>query len=106
MSAYVFHFGGGASSSDARAKDKETPYHFIEVMACRGGCVGGGGQPYGATDEIRQKRAAGIYRDDEKSVFRCSHDNPMVKKLYEDYLGAPLGKRSHHLLHTGYKIRS
>ena len=90
---------------DARAKGKETPYHFIEVMACRGGCVGGGGQPYGATDEIRRQRAAGIYRDDEKSEFRCSHENPMVQKLYADFLGAPLGKKSHQLLHTGYSKR-
>ena len=90
---------------DARAKGKETPYHFIEVMACRGGCVGGGGQPYGATDEIRKQRAAGIYRDDEKSAFRCSHENPMVQKLYADFLGAPLGKKSHQLLHTGYSKR-
>ena len=90
---------------DARAKGKEPPYHFIEVMACRGGCVGGGGQPYGATDEIRKQRAAGIYRDDEKSAFRCSHENPMVQKLYADFLGAPLGKKSHQLLHTGYSKR-
>ena len=89
----------------AREKGKETPYHFIEVMACRGGCVGGGGQPYGATDEIRRQRAAGIYRDDEKSAFRCSHENPMVQKLYADFLGAPLGKKSHQLLHTGYSKR-
>ena len=89
----------------ARAKGQETPYHFIEVMACRGGCVGGGGQPYGATDEIRKQRAAGIYRDDEKSAFRCSHENPMVQKLYADFLGAPLGKKSHQLLHTGYSKR-
>ena len=90
---------------DARAKGKETPYHFIEVMACRGGCVGGGGQPYGATDEIRKQRAAGLYSDDEKSAFRCSHENPMVQKLYADFLGAPLGKKSHQLLHTGYSKR-
>ena len=89
----------------ARAKGQETPYHFIEVMACRGGCVGGGGQPYGATDEIRRQRAAGIYRDDEKSAHRCSHENPMVQKLYADFLGAPLGKKSHQLLHTGYSKR-
>ena len=89
----------------AREKGKETPYHFIEVMACRGGCVGGGGQPYGATDEIRRQRAAGIYRDDEKSTHRCSHENPMVQKLYADFLGAPLGKKSHQLLHTGYSKR-
>ena len=89
----------------AREKGQETPFHFIEVMACRGGCVGGGGQPYGATDEIRKQRAAGIYRDDEKSAFRCSHENPMVQKLYADFLGAPLGKKSHQLLHTGYSKR-
>ncbi|MGD9780790.1 MAG: NADH-dependent [FeFe] hydrogenase, group A6 [Kiritimatiellia bacterium] len=90
---------------DARAKGKETPYHFIEVMACRGGCVGGGGQPYGATDEIRKQRAAGLYRDDEKSAQRCSHENPMIQKLYAEFLGAPLGKKSHQLLHTGYNKR-
>jgi len=89
----------------ARKKGAETPYHFIEVMACRGGCVGGGGQPYGATDEIRAQRAAGIYRDDEKSEFRCSHENPMIQKLYKDFLGAPLGHKSHELLHTGYRPR-
>jgi NADH-quinone oxidoreductase subunit G len=89
----------------ARKKGQETPYHFIEVMACRGGCVGGGGQPYGATDEIRARRAAGIYRDDEKSAFRCSHENPMIKKLYRDFLGTPLGRKSHELLHTGYHVR-
>ena len=54
----------------AREAGEETPYHFIEVMACRGGCVGGGGQPYGATDTIRRQRAAGLYRDDEKSAQR------------------------------------
>lgn len=89
----------------ARAAGKETPYHFIEVMACRGGCVGGGGQPYGATDKIRRQRAAGIYRDDEKSAQRCSHENPMIQKLYADYLGAPLSKKSHQLLHTHYQQR-
>jgi len=89
----------------ARKKGKKTPYHFIEVMACRGGCVGGGGQPYGATDEIRRQRAAGIYRDDEKSEFRCSYESPMIKQIYTDFLGAPLGKKSHQLLHTGYSKR-
>lgn len=89
----------------ARAAGQETPYHFIEVMACRGGCVGGGGQPYGATDKIRRQRAAGIYRDDEKSAQRCSHENPMIQKLYDDFLGQPLGEKSHQLLHTGYYQR-
>ena len=90
---------------DAKAKGKEPPYHFIEVMACRGGCIGGGGQPYGATDEIRKKRLAGIYKDDTNSKIRCSHHNPAVKKLYEEFLGKPLSHKSHELLHTHYTPR-
>jgi iron-only hydrogenase group A len=90
---------------DALKKGEKSPYDFIEVMACRGGCVGGGGQPYGATDEIRAKRAAGLYKDDEKSVKRCSHDNPEIKKIYEEFLGKPLSEKSHHLLHTHYTPR-
>lgn len=77
-------------------------YDFIEIMACRGGCVSGGGQPYGCDDEIRAERSAGLYSDDEKSVKRCSHQNPSIKKLYEEYLGEPLSEKSHHLLHTSY----
>ncbi len=90
---------------EAKAKGKEMPYHFIEVMACRGGCVGGGGQPYGATDEIRMKRAKGIYTDDKNQEYRCSHENPFIKKLYDEYLGKPLSEKSHKLLHTHYKPR-
>jgi len=89
----------------AKEAGEETPYHFIEVMACRGGCIGGGGQPHGATDEIRAKRTAGIYSDDEKSVRRCSHHNPMITKIYEDFLGEPMSHKAHELLHTGYKER-
>ena len=81
------------------------PYHFIEVMACRGGCVGGGGQPYGATDEIRMKRAKGIYKDDVQSKLRCSHHNVHIKKLYDEFLEHPLSEKSHHLLHTHYQER-
>ncbi|MFA5689899.1 MAG: NADH-dependent [FeFe] hydrogenase, group A6 [Kiritimatiellales bacterium] len=90
---------------DTQKAGKEPPFHFIEVMACRGGCVGGGGQPHGATDEIRKKRTAGIYTDDEKSVQRCSHHNPMIKKIYADFLGKPLGHKAHELLHTHYQER-
>ncbi len=90
---------------EALAKGKEPPYHFIEVMACRGGCVGGGGQPYGATDEIRKKRAQGLYTDDEKSEYRSSHQNPYIKQLYNEFLEAPLSKTSHKYLHTTYKPR-
>ena len=90
---------------DAQKAGKEPPFHFIEVMACRGGCIGGGGQPHGATDEIRKKRTAGIYSDDEKSARRCSHHNPMITKIYEDFLGKPLSHKAHELLHTDYKQR-
>jgi len=89
----------------AQKAGKEPAYHFIEVMACPGGCVGGGGQPYGVTDEFRHKRADGIYRDDQQQKFRCSHENPHVKALYGEFLGKPLSHKSHELLHTKYKAR-
>lgn len=90
---------------EAKEKGEELPWHFIEVMACRGGCIGGGGQPHGATDEVRKQRTAGLYSDDEKSVQRCSHHNPMITKIYEDFLGEPLGHKAHELLHTTYQER-
>ncbi|MDR1180063.1 MAG: [FeFe] hydrogenase, group A [Spirochaetales bacterium] len=90
---------------EAREKKTPMPYQFIEVMACRGGCIGGGGQPYGATDEIRKKRLAGMYQDDTKSTIRCSHNNPAIKKLYEEFLEKPLSHKSHELLHTHYTPR-
>jgi NADH-quinone oxidoreductase subunit G len=89
----------------AKKNNQELPYHFIEVMACLGGCVGGGGQPYGVTDELRVKRASGLYRDDRDKQLRCSHDNPGVKKLYEEFLGKPLSEKSEHICHTRYKGR-
>ena len=89
----------------AREQGLEPPYHFIEVMACRGGCVAGGGQPYATTDDIRAKRIAGLYTDDEKSVYRCSHNNPEIKQIYADFLEKPLSEKSHHLLHTTYTER-
>jgi len=89
----------------AREQGKELPYHFIEVMACPGGCVGGGGQPYGVTDEVRTLRAQGLYADDEARTLRFSHENPQVQQLYKDFLGKPLSEKSHKLLHTKYKPR-
>ena len=89
----------------AKAEGKETPWHFIEVMACRGGCIGGGGQPYGCTDEVRKLRIRGIYDDDEQSTYRCSHHNPLIKQVYKDFLGEPCGHKSHELLHTHYESK-
>jgi len=90
---------------EAKAKGEETPWHFIEVMACRGGCVGGGGQPYGVTDQIREKRSSGLYQDDRNSTIRCSHHNTEVRKLYDKFLGEPNSKIAHKYLHTHYKPR-
>ncbi len=86
----------------AIAQKKEPPYHFIEVMACLGGCVGGGGQPYGVTDNLRIKRAQGLYQEDQDKKIRSSHENPFICKLYDEFLGKPLGEKSHKLLHTRY----
>nr|WP_319573522.1 NADH-dependent [FeFe] hydrogenase, group A6 [uncultured Draconibacterium sp.] len=80
-------------------------YHFIEFMACPGGCLGGGGQPIPTNPEIRQKRAEAIYAEDEDLPIRKSHENPEIKKLYKDFLKEPLGEVSHHLLHTKYTQR-
>jgi len=80
-------------------------YDFIEVMACRGGCISGGGQPLGVTDEVRLARTKGIYSDDEKSTLRMSHLNPQVQKAYDDFLGAPLSEKAHKLLHNHYHAR-
>lgn len=89
----------------AAAAGEEMPYHFIEVMACRGGCIGGGGQPYGATDEVRKQRMAGLYADDRDRELRFSHENPMIKELYEQFLEKPLSAKSHEYLHTHYTPR-
>ncbi len=89
----------------AKENNEPLPYHFIEVMACPGGCVGGGGQPYGVSNEVRMARAQGLYDDDEACAVRYSHENPYVKKLYAEYLDAPLSEKAHHLLHTKYKPR-
>ena len=90
---------------EAREAGKEPPYHFIEVMACKGGCIGGGGQPYFTDENVRQQRVAGIYTDDEKSTVRCSHQNPEITQIYKDFLGEPMSHKSHELLHTKYHER-
>nr|WNF20822.1 hydrogenase [synthetic construct] len=80
----------------------ESKYDFIEVMACPGGCIGGGGQPRSADKQILQKRQAALYNLDEKSTLRRSHENPSIRELYDTYLGEPLGHKAHELLHTHY----
>ena len=83
----------------------ESPYAFIEVMTCPGGCLGGGGQPIPTTWEIRKKRAESIYAEDAGKTLRKSHENPQVQSLYQEFLKEPLGEMSHHLLHTHYEKR-
>jgi NADH-quinone oxidoreductase subunit G/NADP-reducing hydrogenase subunit HndD len=81
-------------------------FHAIEIMACPGGCIGGGGQPYHHGDqEVLIKRQQAIYQIDKSMTTRKSHDNPMIKKIYEDYLGEPYGEKAHHLLHTSYTAK-
>jgi NADH-quinone oxidoreductase subunit G len=89
----------------AKKANKPAPYDFIEVMACRGGCIAGGGQPYGTDDKVRQERIAGLYSDDEKSTYRKSHENPSIQKIYSDFLSEPLSHKAHSLLHTTYTKR-
>jgi NADH-quinone oxidoreductase subunit G/[NiFe] hydrogenase diaphorase moiety small subunit/NADP-reducing hydrogenase subunit HndD len=86
-------------------KAGEADFHFVEIMACPGGCLGGGGQPIPTNPEIRQKRAEAIYAEDTNLAIRKSHENPEVQKLYKDFLIKPLGELSHQLLHTTYTKR-
>ncbi len=87
----------------AKENGDEPAYHMIEVMACPGGCIGGGGQPYGITDALRLQRAKGLYTDDREREFRRSHENPYVQALYSTFLGKPLSEKAHRLLHNSYK---
>jgi len=86
-------------------KDGAADYQFIEIMACPGGCIGGGGQPYRTTNQIRQQRIDAIYKVDESMPLRKSHENPAVQTLYKEFLEHPLSEKSHKLLHTEYKNR-
>ena len=87
-------------------KRGDVSYHFVEVMACPGGCVGGGGQPIYDGVEMAEVRAPKLYMLDENNPLRCSHDNPQIKTIYEEYLGTPCSDKSHHLLHTDHKAWS
>jgi iron only hydrogenase large subunit-like protein len=82
-----------------------SPYHFVEIMACPGGCIGGGGQPIPTSPAIRLKRAEAIYEADEALSLRKSHENPEITMIYKEFLGEPLGHKSHELLHTHYTPR-
>jgi NADH-quinone oxidoreductase subunit G len=87
-------------------KNGESTYHIIEIMACPGGCIGGGGQPYiYGNSDILQKRIDAIYKEDKNKAIKKSHENPSIIKLYNEYLGEPYGEKAKDLLHTHYVNR-
>jgi NADP-reducing hydrogenase subunit HndD len=90
---------------EAIRKGRET-FHFVEIMTCPGGCIGGGGQPRMTNDSVRQARIKAIFKEDEGKSLRKSHENPAVAQLYKDFLGEPNGHLAHELLHTGYKQKA
>jgi NADP-reducing hydrogenase subunit HndD len=82
-------------------------FHAIEIMACPGGCIGGGGQPLHHGDsKIIKARHEALYREDAQKPIRKSHENPYIKKLYDEFLGQPMSDKAHHLLHTHYFDKS
>lgn len=103
----VAHSTGKAKELLEKVKANEKEYHFIEVMGCPGGCVTGGGQPYVSAKDrldknVKELRASALYREDELKQIRKSHENPMIKKIYEEYLEKPNSHKAHDLLHTHY----
>lgn len=103
----IAHGLGNARKLLEEVRAGKSEYHAIEIMACPGGCIGGGGQPLHHGDsEILKKRAAALYREDAGKEIRKSHENPFIKEVYEKYLGKPMSEKAHHLLHTHYFDRS
>lgn len=106
----VAHGLGNATKIMDMIKDGKADYQFIEIMACPGGCIMGGGQPIRTSKErskmdIRGLRAGALYKEDKELPIRKSHENPVIKKLYEEYLDKPGSHKSHELLHTHYEKR-
>ncbi len=102
----VAHGLGNARRLLEQIRDGKATYHAIEIMACPGGCIGGGGQPYHHGNmAYLQKRMECIYKEDEGKTIRKSHENPYIIKLYEEFLGEPYGEKAHKLLHTHYVKR-
>ena len=93
---------GNARKLRKKLKKGKVSYDFVEVMACPGGCVGGGGQPIHDGYEMAPERGEILYRLDRQSQLRFSHENPSIKQCYADFLGQPLSERAHHLLHTDH----
>ncbi|MDR2888178.1 MAG: [FeFe] hydrogenase, group A [Bacteroidales bacterium] len=99
----IAHGLGNARKLLDEVKSGKSDFSAIEVMACPGGCIGGGGQPLHHGDsKILKARAAALYQEDRQKPLRKSHENPFITKLYEEYLGKPGSEKAHHLLHTHY----
>lgn len=102
---------GSAAQLLDRVRENPDRYHFIEIMGCPGGCIGGGGQPYAAANSVPldrgclKKRAEALYTSDRSKTIRRSHENADVQRLYKEFLGRPLGKKAHELLHTNYAAK-
>ena len=103
--AVVNGLGNAAALLDEIRAGRKQDLHFIEVMTCPGGCIGGGGQPMGTDPQAVRQRMQGLYSIDGRETVRASHHNEAVQQLYKEFLGAPLGEKSHHLLHTRYAKR-
>ena len=107
----VAHGLGNANALLEIVRKDPGRYHFIEIMGCPGGCIGGGGQPYAGLNSIPldedtlKKRAQALYDIDRHKTIRRAHNNPDIRRLYKEFLGKPLGDKSHELLHTHYKVK-
>jgi NADH-quinone oxidoreductase subunit G len=102
----VAHGLGNARKLMDKIRAGKADYHFIEIMACPGGCIAGGGEPIPTTNEIRTLRSGALYKDDASvQTYRQSHENPAIKEIYDTFLKEPLGHKSHELLHTHYVKR-
>jgi iron only hydrogenase large subunit-like protein len=108
----VAHGLGNAHQVLEIVKQDRNRFHFVEVMGCPGGCIGGGGQPYATANSIPldeecfKLRAQALYGLDREKTIRRSHENPDVQRLYKEFLGRPLSEKSHELLHTHYREKS
>lgn len=99
----IAHGLGNARKLLEDTRDGKTDFHAIEIMACPGGCIGGGGQPLHHGDaSVLRARMEAIYREDGSKTIRKSHENPSIIKLYDEFLGKPMSEKAHHLLHTQY----
>ena len=106
ISIGIAHGLGNARKLLEDIRDGKANYHAIEIMACPGGCVGGGGQPYHANDlDVLRERAKAIYKEDEGKSLRMAHENVELKQLYDEFLGEKYGKKAHELLHTKFTKR-